>query len=247
MYRTRKNNQTLTIHALIFNYMKKKLILASFLGLATVTGCLDSDFAESEVMLQVQDRVEVASDLVNWEPVTFSLGVTSNRSWSASLTTDAPWLTVLTPSRSNVGNVSESASLKLQFEDWGDPVNDRTATLHISTEGASKDVAVVQKALVPRFELVSPETYFGISEAGETFYLRIKSNWHWKVSLLADKTDAKVTLDCTEGFRDGTIAVTIGKNTDNYPKSAYLLLASDAVGPETYTVIFHQNHAQPLE
>lgn len=224
-----------------------KKFIFTLTAMAAVTACLDSEFREADSVLQVQDKVEVASDCESWEPVSAVLDVTSNRSWSAKISSDdASWVKVLTPTRANAGQVSECFALKLEFEDWDDPVNDRTAVLHITTENDSRDVTVIQKALVPRFKLLTPETYFGISEKGEIFYVRIQSNWNWTASL-SEETDAVASIDCTGGYRDGLIRVTIDENKEDYPKSAYLNLVCNAAGTEQYTIVFHQNNANPTE
>lgn len=215
--------------------------------LSAVSGCLDSNFEESDVVLQAKDCVEVASENPDWTVVSASLDVKSNRSWSAVITSDnSSWLTIETPSRSNVGKTTEVSSLELSFDNWDNPSQDRTATLHISTEGKAADVQIVQKALVPRLELASPEEYSGIDAGGDVIYVRIRTNWYWNASFTED-TDAGVSADVTSGYKDGMITVTVGPNVDDSPKSAFLRIRSEAEGVGYLTVIIRQNPQIPEE
>lgn len=220
--------------------MRKSIIFALFLLSLVATGCLDSNFEEPVVVLQVQDRIEVVSDNPDWTVVTATLDVKSNRSWSASLISDdLSWLAVRTPSRSNVGKITEVSSLELTFDNWDNPTQDRIATLHISTEEKAADIQVIQKALVPRLELVSDEVYSDIKADGDVIYVRFRSNWYWTAEFTED-TDAKVSIDVESGYQDGLIAVTIEQNEDDYPKYACLQIKPNAIGIDDLKVIIRQ-------
>lgn len=219
--------------------MKSSAFRSAFMtgfALLAMHSCLDKDYSEHRTVLDVPQSVTVPGDLETGEKVKTQLDIISTGCWSAALVGDpAPsWLKLMDEAGVNLSGASMTLPLRIEFNDNEvDPLTDRQAQICVTIEGDSRIIGVTQEALVPRFSVAQPHIYKSLAAStdfnSQEFTLRINTNNAWKaeiINLPDSTTTAKVELDKTEGFKNGTVKVTIYDNLVDKEKWAFVRISS---------------------
>jgi len=237
-------------------FFKSIITVSCLAGVAlATTSCLERVFSESEPTLStdVKELVISSDSFEGAEILNDTIFVTSNRSWSANFVEDVDWVSLDDEENLNLSKCSKVFPLVVRFSDNKAEV-DRTATLRISTEFASKEIKITQRAIAYRLvlgegtdERVSTTATCYTAEAGaeeDSFVLKVNSNMPWTAKILSSST-ALVSLDKTEGQGIEDLTVSFKDNDDREnEKSATVLISSK--GSDDLKVEFKQAKSEPF-
>lgn len=189
--------------------MYRKLIPAVLAAFFAVCSCLQqaNDY-ESEALLSV-DRPVIR---VGADPATDTILVSSNRAWSVIPDPECDWITFDTLEHINIIGASDVTPLAVSV---GDNIGKdiRSGSFRIVGEGISKTVMVEQREIIYRLSVNSPLEYSDLDDRGDKVEIGIKTNYNWTAKV-KEGSDAVVTMTTPSGYRDATLTVELGKNSD---------------------------------
>ena len=168
-----------------------------------------------EVSLTTEAEVVVGAD-----GATLNITFSATQAWSASCTAD--WVAI-DPSKGEAGTVTLKATVAPN-----QGYDDRTATVTLTCDSASKDVKIVQKqknALV-----LAPET-IQVPAEGKDLEIKLQAN----VDVTAAPDANWITELTTKALTERTFNFTVAPNTDYEPRTGHIVFSSEA-GRETITV-----------
>lgn len=226
---------------------RRLTLCAVFFCILSTTGCLDSNFRESIPKFTTdKTRIEVSADpQAGKTEIKDTLTVISTESWSAEIWPEADWVRISTNSDLNLSGSLEYTDIVLSFDEYADRTQDRTGTsLIITTTGHDPiEIPVVQKALAPRMS-VTGNGIPKIAAEGGSFAIDVLSNWHWSVTVQEGSADF-VSIDTPEGYRDGSITVSVSPTSDtDSEREGVLVLKCE--GCENIEIRFTQDALVPM-
>lgn len=216
----------------------RQAILPAALLAFLLTGCLERQFAESEVRLSANvGELVVPADMFEGPGlVKDTLVLTTNRSWSASFTEEVDWVVLGKNENLDLSHVSEEIRIPLKFKD-NPSSEDRTAVLHFVSAEVEKDITIRQLGKVARLVFSGELSDERITE-GERMYessvrcepdtcvVSFNANGNWTAKVLDG--DAEVNLSKTSGTGNSSIKVLFGENEDSTAgKSAVIVISSE--------------------
>lgn len=145
------------------------------------------------------EQVKVPAYMPDGSTVTGTLDISSNVSWSASVTSD--WVTVHPANWSNDSFVTGNATLTLSFQDYDSLTENRTCILRIATDDGKKtlEIPVIQNKKEAFVQFTGGSTEYIGSEAGN-ITLEFVSTGDWTASL-KNAADG-ISLPVTSGNKD---------------------------------------------
>jgi len=224
-----------------------KLTHLALCTLMAVTGCtqgnlLDSDLSEADAALNMDKtevRVEGAS-YVEGESITDTLWVRSNRSWSLEAEEGASWFTVSRNSGINLGKVTKEWPVVFTFEENLNP-QERTANVHLTIDGETVTVPVIQGEFIPVLEIESEYDY-ELPETGGEIEIEVVCNNNW-TAIVDGESTAEVILSAAEGYKSNCLYIEVSATYDaKTDKSAKVILSA----PGSEDVEIHITQAKCL-
>lgn len=213
--------------------------LAAIAAIVAATGCMETNYYESAAKLS-SDCAKItapASTEAEGSTISASVEIRSNRSWSASLPAEAGWVRLSADHHLNLSGVEEATTLTLSFDEY-DVRESRQVMLSVTTENRKLTIPVVQSAFVPQLSVSTPTVFDDISFEGDTLLVCVVTNCAWEAAIKPGAT-ADAVPDRTKGFRNDSLYVTVGRNTDTAAgKTATLVLSTP--GHEDVEVVFNQ-------
>ena len=213
--------------------------LAVAAAIVAATGCMETNYFESVDKLDA-DCVKItapASLEAVGDAISANVEIRSNRSWSASLPAEAGWVRLSTDHHLNLSGVEESTTLTLSFDEY-DVRESRQVMLSVSTENRKLTIPVIQSAFVPQLSVSTPTVFDDISFEGDTLLVCVVANCAWKAAIRPGAT-ADAVPDKSEGFRNDSLYVKVGRNADTASgKTATLVLSTP--GHEDVEIVFNQ-------
>ena len=224
-----------------------KLTHLAVFTLMAVVGCtqdnlLDSDLSEADAALNMDKteiRVEGAS-YVEGESIIDTLWVRSNRSWSLEAEENASWFTISRNSGINLGKVTKEWPVVFTFEENLNP-QERTANVHLTIDGETVTVPVIQGKFIPVLEIESEYDY-ELPETGGEIEIEVVCNNNWTATVDGEST-AEVILSAAEGYKSNCLYIEVSATYDaKTDKSAKVILSA----PGSEDVEIHITQAKCL-
>jgi hypothetical protein len=162
----------------------------------------------------------------------YPIGVTSNLTWTATVSSDASWCTLTNANASGNGtvtvNVAENPTIEV-----------RTATVTVTSGTLTKAVAVTQGAAAPTLEV--DKTTIDAAVAANSYPINVTSNLTWSAAVSSAATWCTLTNDNATG--NGTVTVNVVENILFTTRSTTVTLTS---GTLTKTVTVTQAAVAPV-
>ena len=211
--------------------------LACLIALAACT--TEGFYEESNPSLAVDKRIVIDGA----DPVTDTLFVTSNRSWSVVRDSDEPWLSFGVAEHLNLSKARETAQLIFSL-DGNLLKKDRSASFKIVSGEDARTVIVTQRAIVYRLSVDGPRSFVDIPDTGGSLTVKILSNTQWHAEVAAGAT-ADVTLPETVGEGDSDLEIVVGPNIDRSEgKTATVVITAEDCEP--VEILLEQVKAVPF-
>lgn len=126
--------------------MRKQLLLFAILAVLLLPGCQKKTFREEEPTLAVDKEEIILPSNYGGGAVKGTIQVTSNRSWTASVTGGAGWVSLAGDGFENPSEVSKTEPLEIICEE-NSGEEERSAGILIVCAGLQKTVTVRQKGI----------------------------------------------------------------------------------------------------
>lgn len=185
-------------------------------------------YKESNPELIIDEKIIVAGA----DPVTDTLPVTSNRSWSVVRTGDEEWLSFDVDEHLNLSGAKETSSIVFSL-DANVLKQDRSTSFKVVGEEGALTVVVTQKAIVYRLSVDGPRSFVDVPDTGDTLRVNILTNTQWKAEV-GEGSTASIELPETIGEGNSELMILVGKNADR-------------TEGKTATVIVRVEDCEPVE
>ena len=188
--------------------MIRKICIAALAAVAVCSCLKEQTFHEEEPFLSPESMDLVVSS----DPMTDTLLVSSNRSWTASLLDPVPWLKLSSVESLNLSGSTQENPLILEFE-ANMVKTDRQAAIVLTNGSQRKVVNVLQKAIVYKLDYQSLLRYDDLKESGDTVSIFFSTNGTWELSVKEGAT-ASVSFPVASGQGDAVVEAIVGENFD---------------------------------
>ena len=208
--------------------------------LAGLSACItDGFYEESDPSLAIDKRIVINGA----DPVTDTLFVTSNRSWSVVSDGDEPWLSFDIAEHLNLSKAKETSALVYSL-DANVLKKDRSALFKIVSGEDARTVIVTQRAIVYRLTVDGPRSFVDIPDTGGTLTVNIITNTRWHAEVAPGGT-ADVTLSEEVGEGDAALEIVVGPHIDRSEgKTATVLITAEDCDP--VEILIEQVKAVPF-
>lgn len=239
-------------NANIIQYMMKHTSYTLFIYitalLLTLTGCQDgNDFGTGFVALLEKPGLPPVEDKISISPsslfFTISGGVktvqvTANNTWAMSSPnyqgTSSGWLT-LTPSIGNFQSGTDNISIETSSNT---AVESRTATIIFSCGTSAPVTLEVTQSGLEKHTTASPTEINDIDSPDQsTRTITVMSNETWTATLSNEAKTWGWSIDKTSGGNNGTVTVTVAKNTTDQARTATVTVKGNDSNDETTVTI----------
>lgn len=239
-------------NANIIQYMMKHTSYTLFIYitalLLTLTGCQDgNDFGTGFVALLEKPGLPPVEDKISISPsslfFTISGGVktvqvTANNTWAMSSPnyqgTSSGWLT-LTPSIGNFQSGTDNISIETSSNT---AVESRTATIIFSCGTSAPVTLEVTQSGLEKHTTASPTEINDIDSPDQsTRTITVMSNETWTATLSNEAKTRGWSIDKTSGGNNGTVTVTVAKNTTDQARTATVTVKGNDSNDETTVTI----------
>jgi hypothetical protein len=210
------NNNKLPSFGGLMGFVLLRFPFAVFLCAAIAfAGCSGDDDPESEPVITPSLSVAPASIPAAVAAGTYSIAITSNVAWTATVSSGATWCTLTGASGNANGTVTVNVTENLTFAI-------RSATVTVSAGTLTKTVAVTQAAAAPILEV--DNTAIPATADADSYDIAVTSNTAWTATVSEGATWC--TLAGTPGSGDGTVTVNVALNAATVTRSATVTLAA---------------------
>ncbi|MBQ9891804.1 MAG: BACON domain-containing protein [Bacteroidales bacterium] len=236
--------------------MKKEFFysLCMLLAAGSLSACHTEDVTSGPAQLTVPaSSVSVPADnsLISDPfaeallPVTDTVWVSANRSWTAALETadGGDWVHANVAERINVTGQGEKYPLIISFDRYRG-AQPRTAKLSLYGVDIEDPVVVnyTQEAFVPSLTLSTPDGENVVTASNGECYALVKSNTTWTVRVDVGASTVIPGLSVTAGQDSGAILVTFPENADDErARIARLVVTAQGCTPQTLDLIQSQS------
>ena len=192
--------------------MKQRIIIGALLAF-TLFSCWAPDGMREEVpfLKPEQKELTLTGDNVDGSPVRDTITISSNRSWSASLSSGEDWLELETLEDLNLEERTKNVRIALKASD--NRGRRRSASILFSASGLSEAVEIIQNSITPRLDVKEKNDYGSVAPDAAVYPLTIISNMAWTAEVAASSADY-VSLDRDSGEGNGTVNISLTENGD---------------------------------
>lgn len=164
------------------------------------------------------------------DPVTDTIQVTSNRSWSVVRDGNENWLSFVKAEHLNLSGAEETSAIVIKL-DANLMQKDRSAGFKVVCENGSRSVVVTQRAIVYRLSVEGPRSFVDVPDTGDTLSVKILTNTSWHAAVEAGST-ADIILPEEEGEGDSEFLIVVGSHTDRSEgKTATVVISVEGCTP----------------
>ena len=183
-------------------------------------------YKEDDPSLAVDKRFVISGA----DPVTDTLLVTSNRSWSVVRDGNESWLSFVKAEHLNLSQAEETSAIVLNL-DANLMQKDRSASFKVVNENGSRSIVVTQQAIVYRLSVEGPRSFVDVPDTGDTLSVKILTNTSWHAAVVAGST-ADIILPEEEGEGDSTFLIVVGPHTNRSEgKTATVVISVEGCTP----------------
>jgi hypothetical protein len=190
--------------------MKKVLVLMIAAATIALVGCKDDEDPSLTVGSETISATAAAGS--------YSIAVTSNIAWTATVNGEASWCTLTGASGTGNGTITVNAAENTAVET-------RTATVSITAGELKRQVTVTQAATASALDV--DKTAIAATAAAGTYSIAVTGNTAWTATVNGEASWC--TLTGASGTGNGTITVNAAENTAVETRTATVSVTAGAL------------------